>query len=525
MFIAVRGHALNGRRQVARDEHHRPRTMACSPDHPRSTLPQFTSTFENEGRLKKCEMCFAPRPHQPPSQPLTQSPSPVQPPSQSPKQRYPPDRRDSVGLDRVSSVGGGGGGVDISGGSGSGGGSSDGSGETMAEVEVMEICSPAKRALSEEQKNKIEQNRLRALEKRRRSATPVPVLADAGSPRPPLFPVPGPGRVSNATPAAPPVTSKRPRVSAPTDIPAEANDDMVWFSVSGNTGRLSVLNPTSGFPIGVSMKLEEATALLQAPTMHSARRQLLVSVLGESLVSVLITKLGTVVGTGGGSALAIEQLCTGFLQVLVRFLQGWMGLRPLDKRLLCDRGLSPSNVLATLNRLQATATRETEPCFERHPPRQPASAATSSSASYASDGSAGAAMGTMGAVGAADEVRRCANSGCQVEMPSSLLASAQRASEASQSSLQLQLSKYCYCRYECAQEAAVVSGRSTPIRHQIFQLEHGVCQLCQVDAHALFQQLQALSPAERLQRLMGTHFPQTKRIVENPREDDFWQVN
>ena len=76
-----------------------------------------------------------------------------------------------------------------------------------------------------------------------------------------------------------------------------------------------------------------------------------------------------------------------------------------------------------------------------------------------------------------------------------------------------------------AQEAAVQSGRSTPIRHQIFQLEHGVCQLCQVDAHSFFQQLRALSPAERLQRLMGTPWPQTKRIVDNPREDDFWQVN
>ena len=76
-----------------------------------------------------------------------------------------------------------------------------------------------------------------------------------------------------------------------------------------------------------------------------------------------------------------------------------------------------------------------------------------------------------------------------------------------------------YCSFECAEEGRVKRGglySSSKIREQVFALEHGVCQLCGVDAYALFQRIRALEPPERLNALLGADWrlPQAKRSVD-----------
>jgi 5-methylcytosine-specific restriction endonuclease McrA len=63
---------------------------------------------------------------------------------------------------------------------------------------------------------------------------------------------------------------------------------------------------------------------------------------------------------------------------------------------------------------------------------------------------------------------------------------------------------------------------------QYFPLR-GVCQLCKIDAHALFCRIKSLQPAERLNTLLNANWklPSTKRdrFLQNPEEHDFWQAD
>jgi len=91
-----------------------------------------------------------------------------------------------------------------------------------------------------------------------------------------------------------------------------------------------------------------------------------------------------------------------------------------------------------------------------------------------------------------------------------------------------------YCSQSCVEEGRVRRGgiySSTKIRAQLFALEHGICTKCNIDAHALFCKMKALAPAERLNALLNAKWklPQTRqstdRLLNDPKESDFWQAD
>ncbi|KAL7452364.1 hypothetical protein ACHAWC_004087, partial [Mediolabrus comicus] len=66
-----------------------------------------------------------------------------------------------------------------------------------------------------------------------------------------------------------------------------------------------------------------------------------------------------------------------------------------------------------------------------------------------------------------------------------------------------------YCSWKCAEEGRVRRGNmysSTKIRAALFELERGICQICQIDAHGLFERIKCLQPAERLNALLNANF-------------------
>lgn len=73
--------------------------------------------------------------------------------------------------------------------------------------------------------------------------------------------------------------------------------------------------------------------------------------------------------------------------------------------------------------------------------------------------------------------------------------------------------------------------RSGPeIRRQLFALERGVCQLCGLDAHALFERVRALAPPERLAELKNAGFSigtgrKAGSLLSAPKEGDLWQAD
>jgi hypothetical protein len=91
-----------------------------------------------------------------------------------------------------------------------------------------------------------------------------------------------------------------------------------------------------------------------------------------------------------------------------------------------------------------------------------------------------------------------------------------------------------YCSQDCAEEGRLRRGgmyASVRIRSAVFALEGGKCSLCKINAHALFDQIRALQPAERLNKLLSVNWKLPKsskameNILNNPKEGDFWQAD
>ena len=73
-----------------------------------------------------------------------------------------------------------------------------------------------------------------------------------------------------------------------------------------------------------------------------------------------------------------------------------------------------------------------------------------------------------------------------------------------------------------------VLASSAGVRRQLYELEHGVCELCKVDAALQFRTVKSLAAGEeRLQFLMQTEHRLRGRLDKmliDPKEGDFWQV-
>lgn len=88
-----------------------------------------------------------------------------------------------------------------------------------------------------------------------------------------------------------------------------------------------------------------------------------------------------------------------------------------------------------------------------------------------------------------------------------------------------------YCSQKCAEEGRLRHCGSSGIRTAMFALDGGKCALCGFDGHSLYEQISALQPAERLNKLLsvGWKLPRSSKAMENllqnPKEGDFWEVD
>lgn len=83
-----------------------------------------------------------------------------------------------------------------------------------------------------------------------------------------------------------------------------------------------------------------------------------------------------------------------------------------------------------------------------------------------------------------------------------------------------------YCSRECWIEVRIRGTfQCSAICTELFALEHGVCQLCGCDAHALFEKIHALTPPERFQALLGLRFRAAGSVLTAPKEGYFWQAD
>jgi hypothetical protein len=95
------------------------------------------------------------------------------------------------------------------------------------------------------------------------------------------------------------------------------------------------------------------------------------------------------------------------------------------------------------------------------------------------------------------------------------------------------IAKAVYCSQECAETGRLRRGgwASAAIRSAMFALEAGVCQKCNTNAHAFYGQIMALEPAARLNRYQSAKWrmPASNKayqaMLNDPKEGDFWQVD
>lgn len=96
------------------------------------------------------------------------------------------------------------------------------------------------------------------------------------------------------------------------------------------------------------------------------------------------------------------------------------------------------------------------------------------------------------------------------------------------------VSESTYCSQECAEEGRLRRGgmySSVQLRAAVFALECGKCTLCGIDCRSLFEQIRALEPPQRLNKLLSVNWKLPKaakaleNLLQNPKEGDFWQVD
>lgn len=94
--------------------------------------------------------------------------------------------------------------------------------------------------------------------------------------------------------------------------------------------------------------------------------------------------------------------------------------------------------------------------------------------------------------------------------------------------------KASYCSQLCAEEGRLRRGgkyASLHIRSAVFALEGGKCNLCGVNAHELYKQIEVMQPPERLNKLLSVQWKLPKsskaleKLLQEPKEGNFWQVD
>ncbi|XP_010604476.1 DNA annealing helicase and endonuclease ZRANB3 isoform X7 [Fukomys damarensis] len=86
-----------------------------------------------------------------------------------------------------------------------------------------------------------------------------------------------------------------------------------------------------------------------------------------------------------------------------------------------------------------------------------------------------------------------------------------------------------FCSLKCQEEFWMRSNNSY-LRARVFEIEHGVCQLCNVNAQELFLHLRDAPKSQRKNLLDATwtsklSLEQLNEMIRNPEEGQFWQVD
>ncbi|XP_033126566.1 DNA annealing helicase and endonuclease ZRANB3-like [Anneissia japonica] len=87
-----------------------------------------------------------------------------------------------------------------------------------------------------------------------------------------------------------------------------------------------------------------------------------------------------------------------------------------------------------------------------------------------------------------------------------------------------------YCSENCKDDHKMQWKSSHYIRQQLFQLEHGICQLCGLDAQQLFVQTRNLPKNQRKEFLQASKYAslsvsELNKIIKAPAEGQFWHAD
>lgn len=88
-----------------------------------------------------------------------------------------------------------------------------------------------------------------------------------------------------------------------------------------------------------------------------------------------------------------------------------------------------------------------------------------------------------------------------------------------------------YCSQRCMEEHKIRrKARDYGPRELLYEVEQGICQICAIDAHALFEQVTSANPETRKSVLESTPFVKLpinilNRMVKNPKPGLFWEAD
>lgn len=87
-----------------------------------------------------------------------------------------------------------------------------------------------------------------------------------------------------------------------------------------------------------------------------------------------------------------------------------------------------------------------------------------------------------------------------------------------------------YCSELCKHENQVRWKKSKYVREQLLEVEHGLCQMCGLDAHSIFKTLRDLPKSQRKKYLSETPYAnlsvkQLNDMIRSPSEGQFWHAD
>lgn len=172
-------------------------------------------------------------------------------------------------------------------------------------------------------------------------------------------------------------------------------------------------------------------------------------------------------------------------RVVDLFLQQWAALRATDHRNLSDQTLRVPLSRHLKRRAGAAAVRSTRRCAVKP---QPNVACASGGEAGDGDNEGGAVVicAWCGKLGSTDQG--------------------------------------AYCSRACEDKDRVRTSQAFA-RTLVFSVEKGVCRICGLDAHALYERVKAMTPPERYQELIRAGFSVAPRFIDRPNESLFWQAD